>query len=314
MGTPNGQWPSPRRIGLFVAMLILAGITSMNVVVIWTACRRPESEAATPPEVLRHFALASRALPPSEEAPPAGPGSDDAYLDDEPAAPAPKEPKRAGTVHQASARSCSTSSVDGLSRQIIAQARCIDAHAFVPVPARPNLVARSHVFLYMEASARDRLISVLDAHPDRTMTVNSSLRTVAQQYLVWRWAASKRCGVQLATPPGESNHETGLALDILDASKWRSALEASDFHWLGAIDKVHFDYKGNSALPHNLDVMAFQQLWNRVHPEDTIEETGRYSAATEQRLKQSPAAGFPVEPRCDQAHATALGSPRSRAR
>jgi hypothetical protein len=172
----------------------------------------------------------------------------------------------------------------------------------VPVPARPNLVAGSHVFLHLQKSARDRLLRVLDAHPGRTMTVNSALRTVAQQYLLSRWGKAKRCGVQLATLPGESNHETGLALDIAEASQWRSALEAQGFRWLGAIDKVHFDYQGNGAAPReNLDVMAFQQLWNRNHPEDTIAESGHYSSATEQRLKKSPPGGFAIKPRCDKA-------------
>jgi hypothetical protein len=72
---------------------------------------------------------------------------------------------------------------------------------------------------------------------------------VAQQYLVWKWSGSRRCGVQLATPPGESNHETGLALDIAEQAVWRPHLEAKDFRWLGASDRVHFDYKGSNKAP-----------------------------------------------------------------
>src|SRR5262249_8645698 len=156
--------------------------------------------------------------------------------------------------------------VSGLSRQIIAQSRCIDKSAFVEVPRQPNLETAPNVFLYLEASARDHLLRALRANKKRTMTVNSALRTVAQQYLLWRWASSKRCGIEIATPPGESNHETGLALDIAEAPTWRAALEAEDFRWLGAIDRVHFDYKGpNASSRASVDVKAFQELWNLNH-------------------------------------------------
>jgi hypothetical protein len=155
------------------------------------------------------------------------------------------------------------------------------------------------VFPYMEASARDRLLKVLDSNKKKTLTVHSALRTVAQQYLVWRWSANKRCGVQLATPPGDSNHETGFALDIADPTGWRAALEKNEFRWLGSIDKVHFDYVGKKSARTNVDVTAFQQLWNRNHADDPIPENGRYDEATEARLKKSPAAGFPNGARCE---------------
>ena len=131
------------------------------------------------------------------------------------------------------------------------------------------------------------------------MTINSALRTVAQQYLVWRWSASKRCGVPLATPPGESNHEIGVALDIAEAADWRPAMEAHDFKWLGASDRVHFDYKKGGPPPHGAtDVLAFQKLWNRNHPTDKITEDGNYGPPTEQRLKQAPPDGFTIGPTC----------------
>ena len=212
---------------------------------------------------------------------------------------APPAPKHFDTVQHAALDSCTTASVDGLSRQIIAQARCIRPNAFVPLPSRPNLVVASQVFPYLELEARDHLLKAIDAHPKAKMTINSALRTVAQQYLVWRWSATKRCGVPLATPPGESNHEVGVALDIAEAASWRQALEAQDFKWLGASDRVHFDYKSSSSAGRTAtDVLAFQKLWNKNNPSDKIPEDGRYSPATEQRLKQAPADGFKLGPSC----------------
>jgi hypothetical protein len=224
---------------------------------------------------------------------------DDESVEGEPSSKRPEVPRHYATVQDAASRSCSTASVEGLSRQIINETRCINPNALVPLPARPNLVLDSHVFPYLEVQARDHLVKVLDAHRDGTMTVHSALRTVAQQYLVWRWSANKRCGVPLATPPGDSNHENGLALDIAEQARWRPALEAQGFHWLGASDRVHFDYKGSSASAHRTeDVRAFQRLWNRNHPDDTIANDGHYSPTTEQRLKKAPPDGFRLGPAC----------------
>lgn len=223
--------------------------------------------------------------------------------DGEPREAKPTPPKRYATVQQAAIESCTTASVDGLSRQIIAQARCIKPNAFVPLPSRPNLVIASQVFPYLELEARDKLVKALDSKPNVKMTINSALRTVAQQYLVWRWSATKRCGVPLATPPGESNHEIGIALDIAEAGTWRPALEAHQFKWLGPSDRVHFDYKGGRSAPSGsvTDVLAFQKLWNRNHPDDKINEDGRYSPAVEQRLRRAPAEGFTLGPSCAKA-------------
>ncbi len=177
------------------------------------------------------------------------------------------------------------------SRQIVAESGA-RRERLPRVPARATSASAGHVFLYLDAPARDRLLRVLDAHPDRTMKVHSALRTVAQQYLLSRWAAGKRRGIQLATRPGESNHETGLALDVSAPGLWRSALEREGFRWLGKIDRVHFDFIGPGASHHHgLDTHAFQRLWNRNHPDDTISETGHYDASTESRLKKSPAMG-----------------------
>lgn len=227
------------------------------------------------------------------------PGFEDEGMDEEPSPNKPSTPKHFATVQEAALGSCSTESVDGLSRQIIEQARCIKPKDFVALPKRPNLMMAPNVYPYLELSARDALLRVVDGHKKQPMTINSCLRTVAQQYLVSRWSLSKTCGVQLATHPGESNHEIGTALDIKEAGTWRPALEAEDFRWLGASDRVHFDYKGPSAGARSAtDVLAFQKLWNRNHKDDPINETGRYDLATEQRLKKSPPSGFALGASC----------------
>lgn len=212
------------------------------------------------------------------------------------------EPVASGTVLQAAQSSCSTGSVKGLSLQIIEEGNCIEPGAFEKLPSRPNLVvAGSHVFAYLEKPARDRLVQALDASPQKTMTVNSALRTVAQQYMLHRWSLSGKCGIGLAATPGNSNHETGLALDIQEYSSWKSALSSKGFAWLGSKDPVHFDYVGAGAVDHRgLDVLAFQRLWNRNNPGDKIAEDGDYGPATKARIEKSPAGGFPKGAQCNQ--------------
>ena len=305
----------------FLAFLGLCGVLGVDVYFIaqWTKGSRlqvPSTISATPSST-------STPKPPTEanpgvaEVPEMGISATPIFgeegIDDETSPATPPKLKHFGTVQEAATASCSTASVDGLSRQIIDQVRCMNPNAFVPLPPRPNLVLEGRIFPYLESSARDHLLRVLDAHRDRTMTVRSVLRTVAQQYLVWRWAAGKRCGVQLATAPGDSNHETGRALDIADESQWRPSLESEDFHWLGAADNVHFDYKSHRASVLGApDVLAFQRLWNRNHRDDLIVESGRYDQSTEQRLKKSPPSGFPLGPSCSNGGAARAASKKSR--
>jgi hypothetical protein len=213
-----------------------------------------------------------------------------------------------GTVAEAAAQTCSTGSVKGLSEQIIAEGNCLAPGAYATVPERPNLTFNANVFPYLETPARDALVKALDAVPGQQMTVASMLRTVAQQYMLYRWYQGGRCGIQLAAKPGNSNHETGLALDISQYGSWKSALQARGFKWLGESDRPHFDYAGAGAVSHKgVDVEAFQRLWNRNHPEDPIGEDGEWGPQTEARMKKSPASGFAKGAECDGGGSTGGG-------
>jgi len=62
-------------------------------------------------------------------------------------------------------------------------------------------------------------------------------------------------------------------------------------------DDVHFDH--TASVDHRgEDVHAFQVLWNKNHPGDTIAEDGAYGPMTEARLKMAPATGFAIGPMC----------------
>jgi hypothetical protein len=202
------------------------------------------------------------------------------------------------TVAGAVTSSCSTTSVKPLSLQIINEARCMNPDAFVAVPKLANVTFGAAVFPYLEKPAKDALVAALKANPSRSMTINSGLRTVAQQYLLYRWYQLGRCGIGLAAKPGSSNHETGLALDISQYSAWKTSLQNRGFKWLGSGDPVHYDYAGAGAVSHKgLDVKAFQRLWNRNNPGDQIAADGVWGPNTEAR-KKSPANGFAKGPTC----------------
>jgi MYXO-CTERM domain-containing protein len=194
---------------------------------------------------------------------------------------------------------CSTAVVRGLSEQILQVVNCARPGIYVEVPDRPNLSLGSAVFPFLEAPARDQLVATLDAHPSTTMNVTSMLRSVVQQYLLYYWFQHGQCGIGDAATPGNSQHESGLALDVSNYSTWRTALEAHDFTWYGAGDEVHFTYTGPGAVDLRSDsVLAFQKLWNHNHPGDPIAEDGDYGPQTGARIGQSPQDGFAAVPPC----------------
>jgi hypothetical protein len=203
------------------------------------------------------------------------------------------------TVLEAAKKSCSSASVRRLARQIAAESSCIEPGAFSHVPELANVSWGPHVNAQLEQPARDRFVKALKSKPALGMTVNSMLRTVAEQYALHHWYKSGRCGIKLASSPGKSAHETGLAVDVAEQASWRKALAKQGFAWFGGGDPVHFDFVGPGAVDHRgLDVLAFQRLWNRNHPAAPLVEDGAYGGAVASRLKQAPPGGFALGPSC----------------
>ena len=190
---------------------------------------------------------------------------------------------------------CSTSGLEGISAQLAEAQRCLRPGAFVRFAPHPGVtLSSSRVHPYLQASARDALHA---AAARGSLRINSAFRTLADQYVLYH---SGGCG--LAARPGQSNHQTGRAVDVGNYSAMRSALEAAGCTWLGSRDPVHFDCPGTDRRSDA--VLAFQRLWNVNHPEDRIAEDGAYGPITESRLARTPAAGFARdgcggEPGCD---------------
>lgn len=196
------------------------------------------------------------------------------------------------TVSDMIFQACSTTSVKGLSQQLVEEINCLKPDTMAPMPDHRNLSLGDAVFPYLQKNAADALSRALDGRSS-TMYVNSALRALPQQFLLYQWYRNgKRCGIKLAARPGTSNHESGLAVDMSNYSTWRSTMGAYSYRWLGSGDPVHFDYRGQSEDLQSLSVKAFQRLWNRNNPNDKIAEDGSYGPNTEARLKKAPAVGF----------------------
>src|SRR5262245_30165798 len=142
------DWQSMRRT-LGPYLLFLAPCAVLAVSVLWIVKdeqRLRESTAAASGAVLAPPApppaaasAAPSSVPPLDSAESAPAQFLDETDDGEPKAATKTPPKRYATVHQAALESCSTESVEGLSRQIIEQARCVSPSSVVSLPKRPNL-------------------------------------------------------------------------------------------------------------------------------------------------------------------------------
>ena len=184
--------------------------------------------------------------------------------------------------------------------QLVQEIQCLKPGSMKRIDGISGLSLGSAVFPYLQTPAANALIAAQKAR-GVTLSINSGLRALPQQYLLYRWYQTGRCGIGLAARPGTSNHETGIAVDIANNAAWRSAMNSKGFSWLGASDPVHFDYRsGGTVSMKGLSVRAFQRLWNRNNPNDTIAEDGLYGPATEARLAKSPVGGFAKGASCNQ--------------
>jgi MYXO-CTERM domain-containing protein len=186
---------------------------------------------------------------------------------------------------------CSTFIVDGLSKQLIAEQNCIRANALVSFAGKKGITLGSNVYPYLEPKAATGLEAAAAASG---LSINSAFRTIAQQYLLYRWYQNGTCGISLAAVPGNSNHETGIAVDVANYSSEISNMSNHGWtHSYPSSDPVHFDYTaGGTTDLRSESVLAFQKLWNLNNPNAKIAEDGDYGPMTASKIAASPATGF----------------------
>ncbi|HUH05683.1 MAG TPA: M15 family metallopeptidase [Kofleriaceae bacterium] len=199
------------------------------------------------------------------------------------------------TVESSINDGCSTAILMPLSLQIADEMVCMAPGVLTTISEGNGIAfSGSAVLPYVTPQAKADLLAAVAARGG-TLQINSGFRTVAQQYLLYRWYQAGLCGITAAATPGRSNHESARALDVGNYTDWKSTLQAHNWSQSVPGDPVHFDHLGSPDY-RGMDVHAFQRLWNRNNPGDLIDEDGLYGPATGARLAQSPIEGFAIGP------------------
>lgn len=206
---------------------------------------------------------------------------------DERADPVPIARYRSGLAMSA-AGGCSTSIAIGLRNQLVEELNCIQPNLMVDFTgSHTNLY--SGVNPWLAAGASTALRSATTARND-FITISSAYRTVAEQYLLYKWWQAGQCGIQLASTPGASNHQSGRAIDTPNHAYWRTALTNAGWTWLGSSDTVHFDHFASANVA-SKSVLAFQRLWNKNNASKLVED-GVWGPASNAAMASSPTSGF----------------------
>lgn len=199
--------------------------------------------------------------------------------------------------------SCSTSGCKKLDEQLIAQTNKISPGCLLYFGDLQRVKCGAGCHPFLQLPALDAFKKAIATRPNVVFQCNSAYRTIAQQFILYNHHCYRRCGITAAAIPGNSNHNSGLALDIEDPEGWRPYLERFGWRWLGARDRWHFDYVGtkDAKVPardiRQTSVQAFQQLWNanRAHYTDIyfeLKEDGLWSDRVKQALLYANTDGF----------------------
>ena len=186
--------------------------------------------------------------------------------------------------------SCSTEVCRGLDGQILYLMLESQPDVLVDI-TRLNVSVGKPVWPLLQPKAAKALENAIHER-GRLMVINSAYRTIAQQAILYKHSIAKRCGIVIAAKPGQSNHQSGLALDLSDADGWQMFMRRAGYKRLMPHDPVHFDYQGGGVDLRNAATKAFQRLWNENN-DKTLKVDGDLGAQTLQALLNSPLAGFP---------------------
>jgi len=191
---------------------------------------------------------------------------------------------------------CSTGLIQGLSLQVLEKLMAMKPGVLTRIDH--DLIdcegAQNNPFL--QTAAYQALVKAVEERGTKLL-INSCLRTPMQQYMLFEQKNRGLCGIMAAAPPPNSNHNSGLAIDVEDASGWKPFLAGHSWRWIGAFDPMHFDYAPGGVDLGDLQVRAFQELWNENNPkEDQIKVDGDWGPTTAGCVDRSPAQGFGALP------------------
>ena len=188
--------------------------------------------------------------------------------------------------------SCNTGLASGLSIQLIAKLNRMVASPLLVKVSNPLIdTSSSSVNAYLQPSAATCLFQAARSR-GKVIKLNSCLRTTVQQHIIRRQFENGLCGITAAALPGRSNHERGAAIDIQDPEDWQDCLESHQWTKLGSWDNMHYDFWDSRKDIANLQISAFQMLWNQYNPNNIIAVDGAYGAITAAKIDLSPVDGW----------------------
>jgi len=188
--------------------------------------------------------------------------------------------------------SCNTGLAHGLSIQLITKLnRMVSSPILVKVEHPLINTSSDAVNPYLQPAAAEALTRAVIKRGEE-LVINSCLRTTVQQHIIRRQFEKGLCGITAAALPGRSNHERGAAVDIVDPDDWRLHLEIFGWRKLGSWDNMHYDYYNCRNDISNLQISAFQMLWNEHNPNNLIAVDGNYGNITASKIDLSPIDGW----------------------
>lgn len=184
---------------------------------------------------------------------------------------------------------CSTGQIHGLSVQLLD--RLLEKNYLVKIDHPLIKCSGLHNNPYLQPLAYKNLVAAVKER-NIPLYINSCLRTVMQQYMLWSQKQNNWCGIRAAAIPGRSNHQSGMAIDTQDSVTWKPYLEKHHWKYIGDFDPMHFDFKGAGVNLGKLQIQEFQQLWNEYNPMSALKVDGIWGAVTQNAVARSPSQGF----------------------
>lgn len=194
-------------------------------------------------------------------------------------------------------KQCSTHGIRLLDIQLISQMLRISPGCLVSFSGFERLQLGGGVHPWLQPAAANALKEAIAARPGVYLQINSAYRTLAQQLLLWWQFQQRVCKIPAAAKPGQSNHNSGLALDVEDYRGWRPFMESVKWDWIGSFDPPHYDFEGAGGKDlRAISTKAYQYLYNYNFPTTPITVDGIWGRATEQALFLAPQTGFAKTP------------------
>ncbi len=179
--------------------------------------------------------------------------------------------------------------LDGLSQQLFEAINCLRPGALSEIPSGDWQMLDPIRMPIIQGRAVDDLLAAAEERPE-TLVIRWAYRDVALQHLFYLWTLK---GCDFAAPPGLSNHQNGLSLDLDESTAWEMLMRKHGWENNLPNDRPHYDYRlAEDEGMATLSLLAFQALWNLNRPEEPLGLSGEFDSATEAALSAAPLEGF----------------------